>query len=198
MTNNLASTKRVTLKQIRSTRIRALLSIGMVLGLGAVGTLAYWTDSAALTGGSFTSGTLDIKLDTPGAFTTSMTLANMQPGNSKAAVVQVQNVGSLDFTYTATGQAAGALAPFLKFVVRTDGSVSGSGNAQTCTGGAETFNGTLTAGAQTVIGGNLPLAGNAGTQNVCVSATLPVTETGGQNLSTTSTFSFNAKQVEAP
>lgn len=203
MSNHLPPRLTSGLKRIKSTRVRALLSIGMVFGLGAVGTLAYWTDSATLTGGTFTAGTLDIKLGNPSvdnnppAFATSLALANMQPGNSKAAVVNVQNAGSIDFTYTATGLAGGALAPFLSFNVRVGGSVSGTGNSQTCTGGTSTFTGTLTAAAQPVIAANQPL--NAGANgDVCVSATLPATETGGQGLSTTSTFSFAAKQVGAP
>ena len=35
-------------------------------------------------------------------------MTNMQPGDSKAASVSVQNAGSLDFTYTATGYGAAA------------------------------------------------------------------------------------------
>lgn len=190
--------------RIKSTRVRALLSIGMVFGLGAVGTLAYWTDSATLAAGTFTSGTLDIKLNgsdgtaaNPANFTTSLALANMQPGNSKAAVVNVQNAGNIDFTYMATGLAGGALAPFLSFNVRVGGSVAGTGSSQTCTGGTSTFTGTLTVSSQPVIAANQPL--NAGANgDVCVSATLPTAEAGGQGLSTTSTFSFAAKQVGAP
>lgn len=204
MSNHLPPRLTSGLDRIKSTRVRALLSIGMVFGLGAVGTLAYWTDSATLAAGTFTSGTLDIKLNgsdgtaaNPASFTTSLALANMQPGNSKAAVVNVQNAGNIDFTYTATGLAGGALAPFLSFNVRVGGSVAGTGSSQTCTGGTSFFTGTLTASSQPVIAANQPL--NAGANgDVCVSATLPTAEAGGQGLSTTSTFSFAAKQVGAP
>ena len=58
-----STSRRRVLRGLRSRRTRALLSMGVVLGLGSVTTLAYWTDSATLTGGSFASGTIDLKLD---------------------------------------------------------------------------------------------------------------------------------------
>ena len=41
-------------------RVRALLSLGLLLGITQVGTLASWTDSATVQGGGFSSGTLDL------------------------------------------------------------------------------------------------------------------------------------------
>ena len=46
---------------LRSARSRAALSLGVVLAVGATGTFAAWTDSANLTGTTFTSGTLDVR-----------------------------------------------------------------------------------------------------------------------------------------
>ncbi|MEV7396589.1 TasA family protein [Aeromicrobium sp. NPDC092404] len=178
-----------------------MLSLGVVLGFGAVGTLAYWTDSATLAGGTFTAGNLDIKLGSPApgvdndpaAFTTDFAMTNMQPGDSKAAVVAVRNAGSLDFTYTATGTAPGALNSTLVFRVVPGGTVSGG----TCTGGTQTFNGSLGAGNTAVIATNRPLASSA-SENFCVSASIPAAATTGQGQSTTASFTFNAKQVGAP
>jgi predicted ribosomally synthesized peptide with SipW-like signal peptide len=185
---------------LRSVRGRAILSLGMVLGLGTVSTLAYWTDNATLAGGTFTAGTLDIKLsgvdNNPAAFTTSFALANMQPGDAKAASVTVQNAGSLDFTYTATGIAPGALGSQLVFRVVPGGTVAGSGTSMSCSGGTQTFNATMNA-SQAVIPTDRPIA-SAGSESFCVTATLPSSSTTGQGTSTTATFTFNAKQVGAP
>lgn len=200
MSSQSLSCIRSMLKSLRSTRVRALLSLGIVLGFGAVGTLAYWTDSAALAGGNFTSGTLDIKLsgadNNPAAFTTSFSATNMQPGDSKAASVIVQNAGSIDFTYTATGIAPGALGSLLVFRVVPGGSVAGSGSSMSCAGGTQTFNATMNASSN-VISANRPIAAGAN-EPFCVSATLPTGTTTGQGQSTTASFTFNAKQVGAP
>lgn len=200
MSSQLPSRMRSMLKSLRTTRVRAVLSLGIVLGFGAVGTLAYWTDSATLAGGTFTSGTLDIKLsgadNNPAAFTTSFALTDMAPGNSKAAAVTVENAGSLDFTYTATGIAPGALGSLLEFRVVPGGSVTGSGTGMTCTDGTQTYNATMNASSN-VISVNRPIAAG-GSESFCVSATLPTGTTTGQGESTTANFTFNAKQVGAP
>ncbi|KRC63947.1 hypothetical protein ASE12_03705 [Aeromicrobium sp. Root236] len=173
-----------------------MLSLGVVFGLGAVGTLAYWEDAATLTGGNFKAGNLDIKLsgedNNPATFTTDFTMLNMQPGDSKAASISVQNAGSLAFTYTATGTAPGTLNATLVFRVVPGGTVSGG----TCTGGTETFNNKLGTGTP-VITANRPLAAGAN-ESFCVSASIPTSATTGQGLSTTASFAFTAKQVGAP
>lgn len=208
MSNHLPARKHSMLKRLRSTRVRALLSIGIVLGFGAVGTLAYWTNSATLTGGTFTAGNLDIKLgspapgfdDNPSEFSTGATsfaMTNMQPGSSKAATVLVRNSGSLDFTYTATGiTAGGTLASLLEFKVVPSGVINAG--ATDCTG-TSSYNATmavspvLPALPSNVITANRPLASGA-SEAFCVVATLPTGTTTGQLSSATATFTFNAKQ----
>ncbi len=200
MSNHLPPRLTSGLKRIKSTRVRALLSIGMVFGLGAVGTLAYWTDSATLAAGTFTSGTLDIKLNgsdgpvgTPATFTGGFTTTNMQPGDQKSAAVSVQNAGSIDLTYSATGVSSGTLGSLLTFTVVANSSVSGTG----CTAGTTTYNDLSLASAATVIAGpRTILAGQ--NESVCVIAKLPSTTTTGQNTTGSVTFTFSAKQVGAP
>jgi predicted ribosomally synthesized peptide with SipW-like signal peptide len=91
-------------------RVRALLAVGTVLGLGTVGTLAAWTDSSTATTGTFSTGTIDIRLGSgttdpnPFAFT-DFALANLAPGSSREATLQVRNSGSLPFTYNVSGSA---------------------------------------------------------------------------------------------
>lgn len=86
-------------------RLRALLSLGMVVGLGAVGTLAAWTDQATATA-QFSAGTVDLELG-PEAdgrpALTSLTVDNMYPGSKKAAIVTVTNTGTLPLSYNLSG-----------------------------------------------------------------------------------------------
>jgi hypothetical protein len=147
-------------------------------------------------GGTFTAGTLDIKLDgsdaDPPGFASAFALDDMKPGDRKAAVLAVENAGSVAFTYTVTGRAPGALAPFITFRVVPGGTLAGD----SCTGTAS-FNDNLGAS-------HVPVSDSARTiepgdhESFCVAASMPAGTTGGQGLSTTADFVFDAKQVGAP
>lgn len=200
MAKHSVSRPRSIAKGLRSTPVRAVLSLGVVFGFGAVGTLAYWTDSATLSGGDFVSGNLDINLSDPPSstdFTSRFALTNMLPGHSKAAIVIVNNDGTADFTYTATGAAPGPLAPKLRFRVVSGATVSGAGSSQTCSGGSQLFDGALGATATAVIGANRPLSADQD-ETLCLEARMPTGVEDGQSLSTTVAFTFDAKQVGAP
>jgi predicted ribosomally synthesized peptide with SipW-like signal peptide len=102
-------------------RTRALLTLGTVFALGAVGTSAYWTDTATVGGTAITSGVMDLQLQTPASGTTwihselgtsttdsTLTIAALTPGESQAFDFAVRNVGNPNLTYTATvAQGAG-------------------------------------------------------------------------------------------
>lgn len=125
---------RRAVRVLASARLRALLSLGMVLGLGVVGTMAAWSTSATATSGEFTTGTVDIKLNgsdgvvtQPYVFTTGPVL----PGKSVAQVIAVQNTGSLPFRFDVTAYGAGTLLPSLSITARAGGAVSNGA----CTGG---------------------------------------------------------------
>lgn len=196
------------LRSLRSARVRALLTLGLLLGFGAVTTLAYWTDTATVTTGSFTSGTLNLKVDgvegNPTAYSlTSFTASNLVPGESIAGSFAVQNTGNVDFTYTATGTASGTLAPDLRFTVKTGATASNTGSAGSrvgsCTGGTAQSSGlTYTSTAQTVAGtAQTVVAG--GSQTFCVIATLdPTTPLADGGKSATASFVVTAKQLGAP
>ena len=105
----------------RSIRVRAFLSLGILLGFSSVNTLAFWTDSATMTTGTITSGSLDLQLNgnlagQGGTWTNSaFTFSNMIPGESFAVTVPVQRAaGTAPFTYTATGTSTGGLASHLR------------------------------------------------------------------------------------
>ena len=172
-------------------RVRALLAVGTVLGLGAVGTLAAWTDSSTAATGTFSTGTIDIRLGSgatdpnPFAFT-SFALANMGPGSTTTATLQVNNSGSLPFTYNVSGSATN----------------SGAGNDQlgsaltlqiyagsSCTGTALNSPAKLTFSSLTAA---RPLAAGAN-ETLCFRATLPSdASTALQGSSTVGSFVFTA------
>src|SRR5690554_5897895 len=52
----------VAWRVVRSIPVRLLLSAGLILGFGAVGTMAYWTDQATLSTGTVSSGSLDLQI----------------------------------------------------------------------------------------------------------------------------------------
>ncbi|WP_027503677.1 SipW-dependent-type signal peptide-containing protein, partial [Rhodococcus sp. UNC363MFTsu5.1] len=69
-----------------------MASLGIVLGLGAIGTLAAWSDTATATSGVFSTGSIDLQLNgqqgNPGAYAfATLTKTGMMPGNSVAATL---------------------------------------------------------------------------------------------------------------
>jgi predicted ribosomally synthesized peptide with SipW-like signal peptide len=201
---------RGTRRPRRRGRIRALLTLGAALGLGAVGTLAYWSDQATLSTGPISSGILDLTLDGSlpgqgGTYTqSSFALSNMIPGESVASAVTVANGGSVTLLYTATATAAGGLASGLTFQVYAGGTATNTGTATagnragTCTGTSTFGPAVLTGVAQSVIATPRQLASSA-SESVCVVAALPTTANNSlQGTSATATVVFDAKQLGAP
>lgn len=136
-------------RTVRTGRIRAVLSLGVALGLGAVGTFAYWTDDVVISGSTFTAGTLDLQVNNVDAYaTTTLSMSAMVPGNSSAEVLTVKNNGTAPLKYTMTGGLTGtnaadyntAAANGLLLTISVGGTKSGTGNASTCTGGTVLVN----------------------------------------------------------
>lgn len=152
------------LKRLKSTRTRAVLSLGVVLALASTGTMAYWTDSASLDGVTFTSGTLDLAVNnntggtgsdgtTVGAggatAQTSLSMTAMTPGNTSAQLLTIKNPGTAPLKWTLAGGLTGTsaaayaggapgLTSALKISVYSFAGAavkSGTGNSVTCTGG---------------------------------------------------------------
>jgi predicted ribosomally synthesized peptide with SipW-like signal peptide len=121
-------------------RVRALLSLGVALGIGSVGTFASWTDDVTITGTTFTAGTLDLQVNNVDSYaTTSLSMPAMVPGNTSAEILTVKNNGTVPAKYTLTGGLTGtyaadyntAGATGLLLTIRLGGTKSGT----TCTGG---------------------------------------------------------------
>jgi predicted ribosomally synthesized peptide with SipW-like signal peptide len=187
-----------------------VLTLGVVLGLGSVSTLAYWSDEATVTGGTFEAGTLDLEVDgvqgnpTPYAFNT-FAASNLAPGESVAASFDVENTGSIGFTYTATATAAGALAPHVRFTVKTGGTAGNTGTsgannrAGTCTGGTAQVSDVTLSGTATTVAPTAESVSAGASQGFCIVATLDSGTPSAQGgNSASATFVVNAKQVGAP
>ncbi|QSE93290.1 hypothetical protein JWS13_34210 [Rhodococcus pseudokoreensis] len=186
-----------------SVRVRAVLSLGILLGLGAVGTLAVWSDDATATSGTFTTGTIDIRANAVDSYTFgTLALANMLPGESVAQPLVVNNVGTaaLKYTMSATTPAGSpALASQLTVSVYNGGSAgNATGNGMrtgTCSGGALLGQSALAAGGPApVITAPQTVAGLNGAQNLCfVAALAPTAPVAVQSQSVGSaTFTFSA------
>ena len=161
---------------IGSARVRAALSLGVVLSVGATGTFAYWTDSATVSGTTLTAGTIDLKANGSDNVTgyTTLNLSAMVPGNSTAAVITIANSGTAPLKYTASGTATNAdgkdLRSALVVKVTGDATTSGTSPAVTCPGTALAGSGTALNGAL-IPTGRLVAAGAS--EKVCVQVTLP-------------------------
>lgn len=197
--------RRLRRQHRRGRRLRAALSLGLVGGFGALSTMAYWSDTGTATGGTFTAGVLDMKLNGADSADLSSTLLldTMVPGESVAAHLAVQNSApsNVPFTYTATGLASGALNPYLSFEVFLGGTSSNgtSGGLRTGTCGGTSTGATQTmATTKTVIGTPQTVA-VSGSQNVCVVALLLTsTPSNMQGTTGSAVFTFTAAQIGAP
>ncbi|OZD61040.1 MULTISPECIES: SipW-dependent-type signal peptide-containing protein [Nocardiaceae] len=155
-----------------SARARAIMSIGIVLGLGAVGTLAAWSDTSTATSGEFTTGTIDIKLGNtpPGTDTitlTSLTNTAIAPGNTVTAPLLVRNSGTVPFNYTIS-----VLANNTTLAGLLDSSVYANTD---CSGTAISTVSGLSP-SKPFGGVNRPIPRN-GTDQLCIRVTMPSTAT---------------------
>ncbi|CAN5468260.1 hypothetical protein BH10ACT7_BH10ACT7_20580 [soil metagenome] len=85
-------------------KIRAILALGAVVGIGSVLTLAAWTDEG-IAQATFSTGSIDIKLNgddgvAPGYAFADLSMSGMKDGSVKYGLLPVTNDGTLPFTYT--------------------------------------------------------------------------------------------------
>jgi predicted ribosomally synthesized peptide with SipW-like signal peptide len=178
----------------RSVRVRALLSLGMVLGLGAVGTLAAWTDVTTATA-TFSAGDVDINVNGSETGAVVFSSAAMKPGDVLVAPVRINNTGDLSVTYrmatavTGTGLGAG-LAVEIRSAATTCQNVTSSGGVVVSTGST-----TLT---NALIINSRPLAATApsNTETLCFKVSLPADAPDSyQGKTAETTFTFTAENT---
>jgi predicted ribosomally synthesized peptide with SipW-like signal peptide len=178
-------------------RVLAVLALGTVLGLGAVGTMAAWTDDSTATS-SFSTGSVSLRLtatNLKAAAFDDLTVANLAPGRSIAGRILVRNRGTLPFSYTlaiaATNPDGDDLESALRTVVMPGGTISGSGTSETCTSGTSTPINRLGLAGSAVAMSNQRAAGTD--EWVCVQVGLPTDAvTSVQSASTKATLTFTA------
>lgn len=161
-------------------RVRALLCLGGLLGIGAVGTLAAWSDKATATSGTFATGTINLQLDNTKTLALSTLAAlNLLPGESVAAAVTVQNRGTLPLTYTMAATTPAGTSEVAAHVVVA--AHSGGAATNGATNGLRTgsCSGTKIAESALTAGGSAPLvstprpvAARTGTEALCVTVRL--------------------------
>jgi predicted ribosomally synthesized peptide with SipW-like signal peptide len=157
-----------------SVRTRAVLSLGLAFAAATTGTLAYWTDEVTVDGTTLTTGTINLQVNGQESITgyAGLSISNMVPGNSTAAVVTVKNAGSAPLKYTIastyTDSPPTSVGANLAALVTTATAVTGSSPTATC-GGAQiqtgtSFNGTLVSTPRLLAAG--------ATEQLCLQATL--------------------------
>ncbi|WP_132991796.1 hypothetical protein [Gordonia zhaorongruii] len=157
-----------------SRRVSALLTCGVLLGTGAAGTAAYWSTSSTTQSGEFTTASLKITASgsTDYAFPFP---ASLLPGDSSAALVNVENVGTVPFDYVGSVHSAHALGRAVTLTVRSGGTVDGG----TCSGGTPVVaNRSITGGKAAFTGSRGPLSAQTGAEALCLQITLPETAAG--------------------
>ncbi|QHC57520.1 TasA family protein [Rathayibacter sp. VKM Ac-2760] len=195
-----AAARRPSRFRSRSVQVRALLSVGILLGGGGVATLAAWSDNATATS-TFSTGNVDLRLNTMDTITIPA-WSNLRPGSTQAVAIAVSNTGTLPVTYTVVGAGTGTLGPALTAAVYTGGTPSNpaGGTTSSCSGTAITGTGaTAPPLVGTIIGTGRPLAGATTTppvtpsETLCVLFTLPTNAASSlQSQSTNITLTFTA------
>jgi predicted ribosomally synthesized peptide with SipW-like signal peptide len=116
------------------------LAIGVLALAAGRGTLAYFTTQTSSSGNAFTAGTLHLQASDNNegplaSVSTSITFANMKPGDKVYAPIELDNVGTLSAKYGviyATATTGTNLAPGLALAMRSKG--AGTGTILTCNG----------------------------------------------------------------
>jgi predicted ribosomally synthesized peptide with SipW-like signal peptide len=184
MSDHRGTPGRTQRRRFSSVRVRAFLSLGVALGIGAVGTFAYWTDDVVISGSSFTAGTLDLQVNDVNAYaTTTLSMSAMVPGNTSSEVLVVKNNGTVPAKYTLTGGLGGtnaadydtAGANGLLLTIRLGGTKSGA----TCISG-------------TALVTDLPLTSTTSTTILTKRPTTALTASGG-----TESLCFQVKLADA-
>lgn len=198
-------------------RTRALLTLGTVFALGATGTAAYWTDTATVTGGTITSGTMDLQVaassagpwqavgtDTDWTAATHIAVNDLTPSESYAYNLTVRNVGAADFRLTATvaqgatpawGFTPGTITVEL-FRGGTPSAVSTYPIQQQCSGGVPLGSAVPVTAGNTVVITTPERLDGAASLTLCVKVTMIAgADNTNQDKSGQLRFDFTANQV---
>lgn len=88
-------------------RVRAVLSLGVVLGLGATGTMAAWTDTATAESGLFGAADVELTINGESPEFAFASVEDVMPGQSVAGNLVLANTGGIDLRYLMDMQVEG-------------------------------------------------------------------------------------------
>ena len=156
-----------------SRKFRALLSVGMLVGVTVVGTLALWSSTVATQSGVFTTATINIQANTSKNASLTFAPSGILPGQSTASLVTVTNTGSTAFQYAASAGSSTALGQAMTVTAAAGATATGG----KCTGGTSlATNSAITSTTPTTfITGRGPVAATTGTDTICLQLNLPLT-----------------------
>lgn len=80
---------------LRKGLVTSLLTIALATGVGAYGTFAYFTDTETSSSNVFSSGTLDLALDSPDGVDAFVGDDNLAPGDEANGTLFLENKGSI-------------------------------------------------------------------------------------------------------
>jgi predicted ribosomally synthesized peptide with SipW-like signal peptide len=214
-------------RRLLFTRIRVGLSLGIALGIGSVGTMALWSSSAVIDGGTVTAGQLDVTVDgaLAGRANLDGTLTEAQwattdllPGERRALAITIANPasGTIPVDVRLDTYATGTLASALRVTVFDGGIATNTGGSltaptgyrsATCPGGTQTGAADqslgTTAAAATVVDSTRQRLTSGQSMTYCVIVTLDDSatthaNTGLLDAKATVSFVIRGTQVGAP
>jgi predicted ribosomally synthesized peptide with SipW-like signal peptide len=190
---------------------RARPSIPVVLAflgafglVGGWGTLAYWNDSAAVSGTTVASGSLDLRVGGQDSYTWStLSISSMAPGESTAESLTISNAGTTPFTVTITSTVAAldVIRTAVLATVRTGSTASTTSasypRTESCSGTGNITYGpaVLPTGSTTVLGPSATIPAG-GTLTFCVLLAFDSTA-GNTTMSQTYAPSFTITATQA-
>jgi predicted ribosomally synthesized peptide with SipW-like signal peptide len=211
-----ARSHRVRARWFGRGRTRALLSLGAVFALGVTGTTAYWTDTATISAGTITAGSMDMQLSNnnsswsavgtgTGHTAGHIEVPDLTPSESYAFSLYIRNIGDADFNYTAT--VTRGTSPSWNFTgdpitVQFFKNASPTSDSsypiqRTCSGGSSLGSAqTVTSGNNSVVPNPERLDQNAASQTLCVVVAMSSSAgNGNQGKQGQLRFDFSAVQV---
>lgn len=181
----------------RSMQLKAVLSLGMLVGIGAVSTLASWTGGATATA-HITAATVSLGVGgTAGGATTypvPINGSNWYPGMSQAQKLVVTNTSTVAVPYSISGSftdiPAAGLGQAMTLLI-SDGAVQGAAPNASCSGGTQIMKkDTAVAFPAPVLRGSLAPGAS---ETFCVQYQLPLTAANTlQGATTSMTLTFTA------
>jgi len=177
-----------------SRQLKTVAALGLLSSAVWASTYATFSDTAEATS-TFSAGDIDIVVggdaDDAYGFTT-LSVANLKPGDTHYALLPVLNDGSLAFTYDLDTAATGDLAPELDLGIAVI--AGGTCDSTAYAGGSNVIASTTTLGAS-VTWDDRSLAAGA-SENLCFRVELPsATGNASQSDTADATFTFYAEQL---